>query len=162
MSSIMKAFVYTGLDKNSCTATTHGLIWWLCQKELTLSEIGPEHRQALDTITWKSPSLAIFHTPHHKFSFLCIENQACLLHSNQDVFHTGGTAFSFQNYLGTQLYILSEQEFTQFCQDLKAASEDFEKCQRFFKQHFGIAFARGQPKSYWVTQMPVVPVSALV
>jgi hypothetical protein len=162
--ALRKAFcVSAGVYPNSCTATTHALIWWLCGKELTLSDIGQEDRQAPDTVMWQSPALAIFHTPHHKFGFLCIDNQACLLHSNQDVFHEGGKAFTFQKYLEeSQFYILSEQEFCQFCQDLKTASTDFDKCRRFFEHHFGIGFARGQASNYWVTQMPVLFVPAPV
>ena len=139
-------------------------MYWLCGVVQTVSQVPDESREAFAhlRIPDKTPCLLLFHTRHHKFAVLCVEDKSCILQSNQDEFHPGGKAYTYKQYIEGGPPVMDAQESQQFLDDMKRAAVDRDNSAELFRKHFGVAFKPSVPQDYWFTKMPVKPVSELV
>ena len=160
---------FAGLDVHSCTATVAALILWLCGVEQTLSQVPSDARRPFaelaNTKLYVSPYLIVFHLPHHKCALLCVGSRACLLHSNQDVFHGSSCTFTLAEHLlsrnaGTTKH-MNRYGLGCFLSDMALLVQSPDTCQSVCQRHFGIPFRSGHPSQYWFTEMPVLPLTSL-
>lgn len=153
--------IHTGQDPNSCTSTVAALMLWLCG----VSDIPQAARQpfsSLPNLCELDDQLLVFSTPFHKFVYLCVDSQACLLHSNQDAFTLAdGVAFSLWDYLENP-QLLNPAQLRACFDRLNVALADTDTCREVYKELFGTPWNRGDPSEYWFATLPVQPLQALV
>ena len=108
----------TGTEIQSCTSTAAAIYHFLCNRHATgydvksLSEIsGKKDFNGLPIeLQRMGPTLFIFHTKHHKFSILRVnEGISCIIHSNQDEFsqpidYSSDPKFTLHEYLNPDLF----------------------------------------------------------
>ena len=156
--------IQAGRDPNSCTSTVAALMLWLCGKLQTLSQVPEDARQHFSLLASleSSDQLLVFHTPFHKFAFLCLDSEACLLHSNQDTFTCAeAVSFSLWDYLKHPRHF-SPTELRATFEQLNLALTDPDACRGVYQDLFDVPWKRGNPSDYWFATLPLLPLQDLV
>jgi hypothetical protein len=126
--------------------------------------VGTPFEKLLELSLPTDGTLFVFHTPHHKFAVLCVGTEACLLHSNQDLFTWGGQAFTLAEYLADDRNItkMSTAQLRCFFSDLARVVREPRESAAIFYTYFNIRFRAGAADDYWFTGKRVLPQRVLV